>query len=289
MKKLFLILFMIPAIGFSQDAGTKKLWKKGGVFSSNFSQVSLSNWAAGGKSSASGVLLINTFANYKKDSLSWDNSLSLNYGFLKEKEGDLVKSSDLIDFSSMLGYATGKFWNYSALLNFRTQFAPGYNYPRVDNDNPISKFLAPGYLNLALGMNYKRKDFSLFISPATGKFTFVHDDYLSSLGSFGVDVGKKFRSEFGSLLKMAAQTELVKNVTVQTKLGLFSNYFHNPQNIDVDWSTMISMKINDFLSTNLITQLLYDDDIKILDPDTGHSAPKVQFMEMFGVGLTMKF
>ena len=199
----------------------------------------------------------------------------------------MVKSSDKIDFNSKIGYATGKHWNYTLLLNFKSQFAPGYNYPNTDA--AISRFLAPAYINLALGMDYKKNDISLFISPATGKFTVVADDSLSMAGAFGVDPGKKFRSEFGAMLKFNAKTEVVKNVTAQTKLDLFSNYFHNPQNIDIDWSVLINMKINEFLSANLITQLIYDDDVKILDPDTGKSAPRVQFMEMFGLGLSAKF
>ena len=288
MKKLLLIFVLVPAIIFAQEKpGSSKLWKKGGVFSANFSQVSLTNWAAGGSSSASGVFLVNTFANYKKDSLSWDSNLDLGYGFLKEKDKEMVKSSDKIDFNSKLGYSTGKHWNYTALVNFKSQFAPGYNYP--DTENAISRFLAPAYLSTALGMDYKTDNLSLFISPATGKFTIVNDDVLSDAGSFGVDPGKKFRSEFGGMVKIAAKAEVVKNVTAQTKLDLFSNYFHNPQNIDVDWNVLISMKVNEFLSANLTTQMIYDDDVKILDPNTEESAPRVQFMEMFGVGLSVKF
>lgn len=100
------------------------------MFTANFFQVSLCNWAAGGKSSMSGVFMINSFVNYKKDSLSWDNNVDFSYGFLKEDDNDLVKSSDKIDFNSKLGYAAGRSnWNYAALVNFKSQFAPGYNYP----------------------------------------------------------------------------------------------------------------------------------------------------------------
>lgn len=289
MKKLLLILMLFPIIGFAQEQpDSVKYWKKGGVLTANFSQVSLTNWAAGGKSSMSGVFLFNTFANYKKDSLTWDNSLDLAYGFLKENDADLTKSSDKIDFNSKLGYSTTKFWYYTVLFNFKSQFAPGYNYPRTDGDQPISKFLAPGYTTLGLGMDYKREHFSMYLSPATGKFTIVNDDVLSAAGEFGVDPGKKFRSEFGALAKFSVNKEILKNVTFQTKLDLFSNYFHNPQNVDVDWSVLLNLKVNEYLSANLITQLIYDDDVKIEDAD-GTKAPRVQFMEIFGIGLSAKF
>ena len=277
-------------MGLAQEqTDTVQYWKKGGIITANFAQVSLTNWAAGGKSSMSGIFLVNTFANYKKDSLSWDNTLDLGYGFLKEEGSDLTKSSDKIDFNSTLGFGTGNNWDYALLFNFKSQFAPGYNYPREDNDNPISKFLAPGYISIAAGMNYKREHFSAYLSPATGKFTIVSDDELSAMGSFGVDPGEKFRSEFGGMIKLSVDKEILKNVTFKTKLDLFSNYFHNPENIDVDWNVLLNLKVNEYLSANLVTQLIYDDDVKILDAETGTSSPRVQFMEMFGVGLSVKF
>lgn len=284
MKKIILVFLLFPALLFAQEkTDSLSNWKKGGMFSANFSQISLTNWAAGGKSSMSGVFMINSFANYKKDSLSWDNTVDFSYGFLKEDDNDLVKSSDKIDINSKLGYNTGSNWNYAALVNFKSQFAPGYKYPRTDDDAAISKFLAPAYLNFALGMDYKTKSMSLFLSPATGKFTIVNDDALSAAGNYGVDPGKKFRSELGALVKFQANKEILKNVTAQTKLDLFSNYFHNPQNIDVDWSVLINMKVNEYLSANLVTQLIYDDDIRI------DGKRRIQFMEMFGVGLSVKF
>jgi hypothetical protein len=154
--------------------------------------------------------------------------------------------------------------------------------------------MAPGYLNLAAGMDYKTDKISVFISPVTGKFTFVTDEELSAVGSFGVDAGKKARSEIGAFVKFEGKTDVVKNVTLQTKLDLFSNYIHNPQNIDVDWSMLLNMKVNEFLSANLVSHLIYDDDISIPVDKNGdgiidESGPRIQFMEMFGAGLSFKF
>ena len=289
MKKVIFLLLIIPSVLLAQEsADTVKYWKRSGVFNANFSQVSLTNWAAGGESSMSGVFLFNYLANYKKDSLYWDNYLDLGYGFLKNNDEDLRKSTDRIELNTKVGYNTAGKWSYAGFVSFKSQFAPGYNYPRVTGDSPISKFLAPGYVNVALGIDHKNDYMSLFISPVTGKFTIVGDDALSAAGSFGVDPGKKFRSEMGGSIRLAIKKEVVKNVTAQTKLDLFSHYFHNPQNIDVDWNFMLNMKVNEWLSANLITQLIYDDDVKIQNSETGHAAPMVQFMEMFGIGLSFK-
>ncbi len=65
MKKLLFVLLLLPAALFAQEkADTIKFWKFSGLTSVNLSQVSLTNWAAGGKSSSSGVALFNLNGNY---------------------------------------------------------------------------------------------------------------------------------------------------------------------------------------------------------------------------------
>ena len=296
MKKILLLFCLIPSFLFSQEVpDSTKVWKLGGTGSLNFSQVSLSNWAAGGKSSASGTLLINSFANYQKGNISWENALDFGYGLLKENGDESVKTEDKIDLSSKLGFKAkkdGKIF-YTALFNFRSQIANGYNYP--DRVNEISKFLAPGYFTLALGLDYKpNEEFSVFVSPLTGKMTVVTDDDLSNAGAFGVDPGKKSRSELGAFVKSQFKKEVLKNVSLETKIDLFSNYLDKPENIDIHWDVLINMKINSYLSANLITNLIYDDDIDIQidnndDGIVDETGPRVQFKELFGIGLNVKF
>jgi len=287
MKKLLTILFLLPATLFAQEAVQDTLWKTTTTATLNFSQVSLTNWAAGGKSSMSGLFMLNYAANYKKDKLSWDNSFDLRYGFIKEKDTDARKSDDLIDISSKLGYEAGGGWNYAGLISFKSQFAPGYNYD-MDPRELISRFMAPGYLNAGLGMDYKTDGLSVFLAPVSGKFTFVSADDVNE-EDFGLDAGKKVRSELGATVKVEYKTDVMKNVTFESKLNLFSNYLDNPQNIDVDWKAQLNMKVNDYLSANLITHMIYDDDVKIDDAETGTTGARLQFMESFGVGLTFKF
>lgn len=288
MKKILSILLFIPFAVSAQEATKDSLWNTSATATFNFSQVSLTNWAAGGKSSMSGLFMVNYAANYKKDKLSWDNAFDLRYGFIKEKGDDVRKSDDLLDISSKVGIEAGKGWNYSGLLNFKSQFTPGYDYS-FEPRKQISKFMAPGYLTLALGMDYKTDGLSVLLAPVSGKFTFVTDEELSDEGAFGVDPGSKTRAELGATVRVEYKKEVLKNVTFDSKLDLFSNYLDNPQNVDVNWKVQVNMKVNDYLSANLITHMIYDDDVKIADADTGTSGPKLQFMESFGVGLTFKF
>ena len=268
-------------------------WKKGGTLGLNFSQVYLSNWAAGGQNSLSSNGLVSLFANRAKGKSSWDNTLDLAYGMLWQGDAAGVKTDDKIDFASKWGYQANQDWFYSALFNFRTQFAPGYEDPFADDLVRISDFLAPAFSLAALGMDYKPSDnFTAFISPSTLKMTVVNDTTLST--NYGVAAGEMFRAEIGGYAKVQYTTELAENVSLMTKIDLFSNYLNNPQNIDVNWETLISMKINEYMSATISTQLIYDDDIAIARSQeyfesTGIAAgPITQFKEVLAVGFSYK-
>ncbi|MFM1932740.1 MAG: hypothetical protein RL226_2043 [Bacteroidota bacterium] len=277
-------------------------WTKGGTFGLNLSQVHLENWAAGGQSSVSATGLVNLFANYKKGKGQWDNTLDLAYGLLRQgQNGVVLKTDDKIDFASKYGHQASQHWFYSALLNFRTQFAPGYNIVNgvPDKTNKISDLLSPAYMLASIGMDYKpNSKFTAFLSPATYKMTVVLDSALSSVGAYGVDPGTNVRSEIGGYVRLGYTTDLVENVSLMTRIDLFSNYINNPQNIDINWETLISMKVNKFMSATISTQLLYDDDVILQkkDPvledgvvlDSGRG-PGVQFKEVLAIGFSYKF
>lgn len=291
MKNLIVCLLMLglfmPALAQEPTEKPAPQWTTGGNFGLNFTQVSLSNWAAGGENSLATNTFVNLFANYKKGKGAWDNTLNLAYGLLKQGETEVRKSDDKIDFASKYGYSAGKKWYYSGLVSFKSQFTEGFKYP---NDSvAISRFLAPGYILLSAGMDYKPSDnFSVYLSPLTGKITLVTDDVLSAQGAYGVEPGDKSRSEFGGYFKMMLKHALMENIDLATKLDLFSNYMDNPQNVDVNWEVMVVMKVNKYISANLSTHLIYDDDIMIKQDD-GSAGPRTQFKEVFGVGLTYKF
>jgi hypothetical protein len=273
----------------SELADTTKYWKINGNISLNFSQVSLTNWSEGGDGSVAGAFLFGINANNKKNKHYWDNSFTLEYGMTKNSSESLRKSIDQVYLSSKYGYEIGKPWYLSALFDYKTQMAKGFNYP---NDSIfISKFMAPGYMNFALGFDYKPNDnLSLMLSPISTKFTFVLDDTLSQRGSFGVDRGKKFRAEFGAYLKFVyTKKSLIKNVDFLTRLDLFSNYLKDPQNIDVNWDTKFDMKINKFLSAALGMTVKYDNDIKYIDKNGVKHGARTQLKQLLGVGLSYKF
>ena len=307
MKKILLATLIVLSIAVkAQEKDTT--WKKGGNAGLNFSQSSFTNWAAGGENALSLTAYTNLFANYKKGENTWDNSLSLAYGMLQSGHTAIRKNEDKIDFTSKYGrHAFAKHWFYSALVTAKTQFADGYNYP---NDSvAISRFAAPAYATAAIGLDYKTTDnsFTLFISPATLKTTIVNDQSLADHGAYGVEAaerdslgnvvvyGKKVRYELGGYLRAQFKKDIAKNVNLATKLELFSNYLDRPENIDVNWEVLLNLKVNKFLSCNLATQLIYDNDIPVPVERNENgvkvmgTGPRVQFKEILSLGLSVKF
>lgn len=285
-----LVLTLFNTAISAQENPDTTYWKFGGLGSIALSQVSLTNWAAGGENSFSANILANGMANYNKGKSSWENLLVLGYGLMKQGDAGMRKTDDRIDFASKYGREAFKHWYYTAILSMSTQFTDGYAYP---NDSvAISRFMAPGYLNLSLGMDYKpSENFNVYISPLSGKVTYVLDDTLAHYGSFGVEPDKNVRYEFGGLIKSMYTREIVKNVIFLTRLSLFSNYLKHPEKVDVNWEVLLNMKINKYLSASINTLLIWDDDIKFVDPENPSAAKKskVQFKEVFGIGLSASF
>lgn len=286
----FICLCTMVVSAQEQANDTIKHWKIGGTTSINFSQVSLTNWSGGGNNSVAGTFLFRGFFNHTKNKLAWDNTLDLGYGLTKQGDYKLAKSEDKLQLTTKLGYEAGKHWFYSALLDFKTQFAVGYKDPLVQ-DVKISDFMAPGYLQLSLGMDYKPSDnFSLYISPITSKLTFVLNDSLSNTGAYGVDLGENVREEYGASTKLLAKkADVITNVDIYTRLDLFSSYTNNPQNIDVDWEFGVEMKINKYLSALFKTNLVYDDDVKYINDNGEEQESRVQIKQLFGAGLSYTF
>jgi len=286
---VFIVFSLFPKNLFSQQDSVK-YWKIGGDATFTFSQITLKNWSAGGKSSTAGAFLSHAFVNYDKNNSSWANTLHLGYGWNKQQGENNVKTDDKILLTSKYGYKATQNWYYTALIHFKTQMTTGYDDP-PDNKIIISDFMAPAYLLASLGMDYKpNEDFSLYLSPLTCKMTFVLDDSLSVSGLYGVDDGKFFRAEYGAMLKTVYKKEnIIKNLDFYTRLDLFSNLLEKPQNIDVDWEVKLNYRFTKYLTAVAALNLIYDDDVKTLKEDGTPGSAKLQTKQLVGIGISVKF
>ena len=271
---------------------SKKRWFVQGSGSLTFSQAAFSNWAAGGQNSIGLGAYINVKANYKKGKHAWANTIDLGYGFQllgKSSNAKFNKINDKIELTTAYGFElhSNKKWYLTLLVNFRTQFDNGYNYP---NDSvAISRFMAPGYLVAGLGITYTpAKWFYLYLSPSSGRFTFVLDTALANQGAFGVDAGKQIRGEFGPYLRADMNKDLAKNINLSTNIELFTDYLKDFGNIDVNWNFLLTLKVNKWLAASIQTQLIYDNDVMIQTDPTEPAGPRTQFKEILGIGLSYK-
>jgi len=310
MRKITLLLFILVNFTFVQAQNTEKEliqntenavkiindtvvdqgWKTKGIVTLLFNQSSFNNWIAGGEDSFSGTLGINYDFNYKKDDITWDNKILASYGLLQTKTADFAKKTDdRLEFNSIVGKRAFGEWYYSYFLNFRTQFTNGYIYGQDVNGKEIrtesTKFLSPGYLTTGPGI-YWTKDANLKINfaPLTSKFTFVDNAYTSGIGYvdgdyFGVDANNSMRYELGFYASIYYKLAIMTNVTAENTLNAYSNYLEDPQNVDIDYSLNIIMKVNRFLSANFSFQAIYDD----------NAYEGFQTRQVFGLGVNFGF
>ncbi len=288
-----LLCLLIATSAFAQeDAAAKSNWTQGGNVGLNFTQVALSNWAGGGKSTIALAGSLNLFGNMKSEVSEWANSLDLGYGVTRlGDDDDFRKSDDKIIFISKYGYKATQTLSYSAILDVRSQFNYGYNYDKLDSNNryqKISAFFAPGFITLGVGMNYQPTEYlGIMLSPISNRLIVVLDEDLSNEGAFGVDKGKKIKSELGSALNINFKKEIFTNVTAQSRLNIFSAFNRFTKAV-VNWEALINMKVNDFLSANLAIDAIYDEKINIIR-DNGTKGPATQFRNVLSLGLSYNF
>lgn len=308
MKKQILLVMLIalPVFLFAQEETDKDSivngWKRSGKISLLFNQAAFNHeWTGGGTSNYAGNISLSYDFNYRQDKISWDNRIMADYGISKNKDDKYSrKTNDRLELNSILGRQIKESeWYYSFFLNFKTQFAPGYEF---NNDlNPSDEgyrtetthFLSPAYLQFGPGILWKKND-NLYvnIAPATAKLIFVDKEYTRVDGSipgaldayneskyFGVDANDSMRFEFGASISAYAKFEIMKNISAENILNLYSNYLEDPQNVDVDYTFNLVMKVNDFISTNFTFQAIYDD----------NAVRGFQIREALGVGVTYEF
>lgn len=268
-----------------------KTWKKGGNFGINLNQGTLSNWAAGGdKFSLSINSQLGLFAFYKKDKNSWDNTLDLAYGIVKTTSLGTRKAADRLELVSKYGYALSKKWNVGVLFNVRSQFANGYSYLKdinnADSAVLMSKSFSPTYVLLSPGFDYKpNADWSFFISPITARWVIVGDKQLAA-DKYGFTNGKGIRNELGAFGSASFTKAIGQTASFKSKLDLFSNYRHNPQNVDIYWTNTLTAKVTRFINFNLQVDMIYDDDIANVNPKKG---PAPQILQLMGIGFAYSF
>ena len=276
----------VPVINY-EPVVPPKFWKKGILTEMGFSQVSLTNWAAGGSGSIALNAYVNAYNNYEKGNMYWENRAQASYGFIQSFEEGYKKSADNFIIDSKYGYKAVNKIYFSAIFNFKTQLTNGYNYSK-EEPAIVSRFLAPGYLTFGLGLDYKAKNnlYSVTFAPLTTSWVIVTDSLLRT--KYGNAVDEPIRFELGAQLKTTFNKTFAKKFNILTTLTLFSDYLNKPQNIQVNWEFQTTYQVTKFLKASLRTTTIYNDNIKIANRN-GIEAPRIQFSEVFGVNFSYTF
>jgi len=281
-------------------------WAKKNTVGLDLTEIAFVNWNAGGTSSISGLFKGNFTRIYATEKSKWVNELIVKYGINKQDGLTTRKSDDEFRFNSTFGYRknTSSNWYFSGKFNFNTQFSYGYKYPNTTN--PISKPFAPAYTFLGAGADYfdKEKKLDVYISPLTMKSTLVLDQTLANKGAFGVtkatydsegnliSEGKQSKTEIGFLVTNYYKKEVWKNITMENRLSLYSDYANNFGNIDVEWKLQFDLVVNQYVSANIGTHAIYDDDVKTYEEVDGvkvAGGPTLQLKQSLGIGMVYVF
>lgn len=283
-----------------------QLWKYRTEANFTFSQSALTNWVKGGENSVATLLDITGYADYnnKQLKISSNNFGRIKLGFLKSGDNPIRKNVDIIETNSKLNHkAFGKF-DFSAIMLFKTQLAEGKIYIKNnDKDSAVvvSKMFNPTTLTIGLGLDYKpNKKTSMNFSPFSYKGTYVFDTAKIDQTRYGIPKNKKALNEPGASFLISNEFKPAKNVTLTNRLQLFTNYIHNPLNVDVDWEMIGVVNLNWFTDIRFNAHFIFDDDTKtveldknkqpVLRPDgTQKKTARVQFKEMLGLSLVFRF
>jgi hypothetical protein len=262
-------------------------WKRGGNATLLFNQAAFSEWASGGQNSIALSFHMDYDLSYKRNGWSWDTKFLGDFGLTRISGTKFLrKTNDRFDLQSFLGKNFSEKWSYSSVFAVKTQFARGYSYGKNENGDENrslrTHFFSPIYIQLGVGLYWKKsKNLWVNVAPFTQRLTLVSRKFTMELMNnkeyFGVKKGENHRFELGASVNAFLKFSPIENITLEQRLGLYSDYLGKAENVDIDYQVTAEMKVNDHITTNLILQLVYDD----------NAVQRLQIREVFGVGFRM--
>lgn len=274
----------------------KNGWHKAGAINLMFNQAAFNNnWTGGGTTNFAANLKFNYDFNLRYNKLTVDNRVFADYGLTKNKgERYNRKTNDRFELNTIIGtQVKDTNWYYSFFINFKTQFSDGYDYKKDANDimqrTRKTDFLSPAYLQFGPGVLWKKNDnFKVNVSPFAVRLTFV-DKFFTQVENtpeaiaefnknkyFGVEANKTTNFELGASLNAYAKFDVVENVQIENILSMYSDYLEKPQNMNIDYTMNIIMRINNFMTANATFQAIYEE----------NATSAFQIRETIGVGFS---
>ncbi len=322
-KTLFTLLFTSITIGvFAQSADTT-FWNKSVQAGINLNQASFnpawkSTNGAFDNMAIAGFVFGKSLWVKQKHSLTNDLQLQFGMAFSEANLGPDTwrKNMDRIFFDNIYNYKLNDKWSLFASVLFQTQFAPGNRYTKTtilnqslnpndpnyskttDVPTVISSFLAPGYLDEGLGIEWKPVSyFSARFAPIAFRQTFVLNEeveknmltIINGEGfAYGVKKGLKVRNQFGLNLVAKFDKDLYENINfkaIYQHFNAYDNFGAGMNRLDA----ILSARILKIINVSLQGILFYNPDVPtiVTDPIVGNinKGAEVQFSQALSVGI----
>ncbi len=273
-------------------------WVIGGDGNVGFTQTYIGEyWKKGGQSAISSLLVLKGFANYTSgnNKIKWNNNIEIRNGWIRfgDKGSEIQKNDDKLEFTTRLSLSAVKKWYYGMEMNYETQLFKGYRYPRNENPDPISAFMAPARTFFKIGMEYRKgNDFSLMLSPLTLKNVYVRDTVLIDQTKFGVEWNKKSFWEPGFNADIYIKYKINENIFLSSKYKMFFNYKQPFTKFDINWESQIDIPVSNYINVRFLLHLIYDDDVLFPVYDKNEvkvgEKPRLQVKEFVSVGFSYR-
>lgn len=263
-----------------------RFWTYKGDYALQFMQNYVSdNWYKGGESNYAALGAVTMEANFNnRDKVKWDNKLELKLGMQSSRSDSLrnwLTTEDLIRLTSKYGLQATKKWYYTLQLIAQTQFTRGL---KTNDPKLYSHFLAPGMLNLSLGMDYNvdwinhHLKGTFHLAPLAYNMRYTRLLELSE--HLGIDSGKHFLHDLGSLFTIDLTWEINESLRWKTRMYGYTTY----KRVEYEWENTFVFQFNKWISAQLFVYPRFDDNV-----ERGISHGYWQFKEFASIGFQYVF
>ncbi len=241
------------------------------------SQVSYSNWAAGGDAALSYAAYINS--SLVNNTKLYNVTLRGKFAFGQTKIGGtrVRNSLDRIEVESSTTIKKKKYLNPFASVQLLTQFTRGYDYSK---NPPVARsgFWDPAYITQSAGSGIRFNE-NVYIRMGLAlkeTFTKLYPAYSDNPRT--KDKVEHFKLEKG--LNSQTQFKFIPNKSLRflSKIQLFYN-LRRFKDIDVRWESQVTSKLAKYFSVNLNVYMIYDNDV----------TSKAQIKQTLSMGFTYNF
>ena len=261
----------------------KSPWRKEATLMAQITQNYVTpNWYQGGSSSFAGLGIAKGQINYISDRFTWENTGEWRIGGSTVSADSLHKVNTTDDLLRLYSKANIRivpklFTSFSA--EFETRLLPTYKSNSMDlKSAPFS----PLRFNAAVGIDYKPvKNLSISVSPLSYKVIYVMDTARVTVTEYGLEKGQQVQHNIGSSMRVEYTWKPVREVALETKFYLYTNYYH----VELDLEVNCDFIINRFMSARLMLHPRYDTSVIM----AGDTHAKIQFRELLSVGFAHKF